>query len=72
MSKSLTQFWLDAGRPRPPFEYQFDHPDGREQWFKVTSIIDNGLIGDVMFKDSHDCEWFFGSRVSVIAIRSLE
>lgn len=35
---TLTEAWENAGRPRPPFKYLFDHPDGRDQWFHIDLV----------------------------------
>lgn len=66
MNKSLTKAWEEAGKPRPPFQYLFDHPDEwREQWIVVKKVV-LAPHGTYFYDDDGD---FNGDMVSVRAIK---
>lgn len=64
---TLTEAWENAGRPRPPFDYCFDHPEKeRVQVFTVRRIT---VLRESTFFEDNEMGYFDGDRISVRWLR---
>lgn len=66
--KTLTQAWEEAGRPRPPFYFEFAHPDEwRHQVFDVDLV--KIMSGQTWFRDNSEYGEFNGDKYPVRWLR---